>query len=60
MEEPFQLRNDPPARKRLKIENSDANRQRVLFSGGDCLPGQTELFCPNGPKEHHANQSRNH
>lgn len=44
--ERFTLANDPPARK-LAIDNNDT-RQRVLFSGMDCLEGQTDLFPTDG------------
>lgn len=41
MSDPFTLRNDPP---RQPPAADDPTRQRVLFSGLDCLPGQQDLF----------------
>lgn len=38
------LRNDPPQRRSQSIENSERQRQSVLFSGLNCLPGQQDLF----------------
>ena len=50
MSEEFQLRNDPPAaspRSTLR-DPVDEKRQRVLFAGLDCLPGQLDLFATDG------------
>ena len=43
----FILANDKPRPKPAKWQNSDA-RQRVLFAGLDCLPGQQDLFPTDG------------
>lgn len=46
MDEPFTLTRQP-AKGRPKFKTpvpTDATRQGVLFTGGDCLPGQEELF----------------
>lgn len=49
--EPFQLQA-PPARPRpVTFENNQAKQAKRLFAGADCLPGQIDLFNPNGPKE---------
>jgi len=45
-DEPFTLRNDPP-RRRPDAPN-DPERQRLLFAGLDCLPGQQDLFETEG------------
>lgn len=42
-DEPFVLANDPPRRVPVRFENDD-RRQRTLFDGLDCLPGQEDLF----------------
>ena len=47
-DEPFRLANDQPTAKPLSFENSERTRQRVLFSGLDCLPGQLDLFDTDG------------
>lgn len=45
-QEPFALRNDPPAAP--KLPKAEAKRQAVLFSGMDCLEGQNDLFETDG------------
>lgn len=47
-DEPFRLVNDKPTPKPLSIETSDRTRQKSLFSGLDCLPGQMDLFDADG------------
>jgi transposase len=43
--ERFELKREPAAvPKRLETHNSERSRQAVLFTGLDCLPGQTDLF----------------
>lgn len=42
-EERFELVNDPPA-KRPVVEDDVKCRQKVLFTGLNCLPGQQDLF----------------
>lgn len=44
---PFRLENTPPKPKPLTFESSK-DRQRVLFTGLDCLPGQQDLFDCDG------------
>lgn len=46
-DEPFQLRNEPPAPRPEQYE-STSGRQTVLFAGLHCLPGQGDLFPTDG------------
>jgi hypothetical protein len=50
-DEPFVLQPPKRERKRLQVVETGITRQGKLFSGTDCLPGQGELFNPNGPRE---------
>jgi hypothetical protein len=47
MNDEFTLTNDELRRKPLEFSN-DPTRQRVLFAGLDCLPGQQDLFATDG------------
>jgi hypothetical protein len=44
---PFVLTNEPARRAPLQFEN-DERRQKPLFAGLDCLPGQDDLFSTEG------------
>ncbi len=44
----FQLRNDAPAAQPAKFESTGGGKQRVMFCGLDCLPGQKDLFATDG------------
>jgi hypothetical protein len=46
-DEPFTLRNDPPDQAKAEFENNDC-RQRLLFAGLNCLPGQIDVFVTDG------------
>ncbi len=48
--EPFRLQTDatPPKPRRSQPSESKPARQRVLFSGLDCLAGQRDLFTTDG------------
>lgn len=46
-DEPFVLTNDPARRAPVCFENDD-RRQKPLFAGLDCLPGQDDLFSTEG------------
>jgi hypothetical protein len=46
-DDPFQLQNEPPKPKPTEFTDNDG-RQRVLFSGLNCLPGQQNLFPTDG------------
>jgi len=60
MNEKFTLRNDPPEPKRAPIESSGKRRQRMLFSGLDCLPGQMDLFPTDGQDPEPEHTEPNH
>ena len=47
MPEPFELTNDPEPHPRQDFHDNDG-RQKVLFGGTDCLPGQQDLFSTDG------------
>lgn len=47
VDEPFVLTNEPARRAPLQFEN-DERRQKPLFAGLDCLPGQDDLFSTEG------------
>jgi hypothetical protein len=55
--EPFQLTNEPPKRKRPDVP---PEKQKVLFSGLDCLPGQLDLFKTDGYDAETASQGDSH
>ena len=44
MSEPFELTNEPPPPEPWQGEKPEPTRQKVLFSGMECLPGQLDLF----------------
>lgn len=46
-DEPFVLTNEPARRSPIRFEN-DERRQKPLFAGLDCLPGQDDLFSTEG------------
>lgn len=46
--EPFRLQNDPPRVAKPDYDDGECDRQRVLFAGLDCLPGQMDLFETDG------------
>ena len=48
MTDSFELQPPKPVRKVYRSDDSDKQRQNKLFSGVDCLPGQRELFNPDG------------
>lgn len=48
MNEPFELRNDPIVAKPLEFEHNPKGKQKVLFAGMKCLPGQQDLFETDG------------
>lgn len=50
-DEPFELSNPPPKRKRLDVPNT-TGVQKVLLAGLGCLPGQKNLFSTDGDKAH--------
>jgi hypothetical protein len=50
MNDEFTLANEVPRPKPLEFSN-DPTRQRVLFAGLDCLPGQQDLFATDGDAE---------
>ena len=54
--EAFKLTN-PPARPKPATFETNTGRQKVLFSGMNCLPGQIDLFKTDGPinEKGHAN-----
>ncbi len=41
---PFQLANDPPALPPWPGRPAEKTRQALLFTGLDCLPGQTDFL----------------
>lgn len=47
-DEGFALQVPRQGKRKAAFENNEAKSAKVLFSGADCLPGQTELFNPNG------------
>ena len=47
MDEPFTLQNAPQVRKQ-DFTPRDNRKQRVLFAGMNCLPGQLDLFQTDG------------
>lgn len=47
-DEPFQLVNDKRKPEPQKFDVSDRTRQKLLFAGLDCLPGQLDLFQTDG------------
>lgn len=47
-EDRFELRNDPPRPTPWKPRVGPKDRQRMLLSGLDCLPGQLDLFEVDG------------
>ena len=52
--EKFRLVNRPPARPKLVIDQPK-DRQRLLFTGLNCLRGQLDLFDPSpSPELDHA------
>ena len=50
-DEPFTLQPPKPRRRPWKAEDRPRMRQGKLLSGTDCLPGQSELFAADGPRE---------
>jgi hypothetical protein len=42
--EAWVLANDPPRKPANPFDNNDRSRQSKLFTGLDCLAGQTDLF----------------
>lgn len=44
MTDAFTLTNDPPKPPKGDFPGRDKQQQKVLFTGLDCLEGQTELF----------------
>ena len=50
-DEKFTLQNDQLRPKPLQLGNNDKSRQKVLFSGLDCLPGQLDLFPTDGTNQ---------
>lgn len=46
-DETFVLCNEPTRRAPVRFEN-DERRQKPLFAGLDCLPGQDDLFSTEG------------
>ncbi len=48
MNETFFLSNNPTPKKPRHFESNDKTRQKLLFSGLDCLPGQMDLFDTDG------------
>jgi hypothetical protein len=42
--EPFTLQNDPPPHKPWQPPEQPKGRQKMLFTGLDCLPGQLDFF----------------
>ena len=49
MNQTFTLSNNPPPTKPHRFESCDRTRQKLLFSGLNCLPGQMDLFDTDGP-----------
>ena len=47
----FKLQNDEPAPRKRKIVSTERAKQRVLFAGLNCLPGQQNLFETDGQLE---------
>ena len=50
-EEPFRLQNDPPPHRPWRGQKSSEkpkDKQAMLFSGLDCVPGQQDLFSTDG------------
>jgi len=48
VDEGYALTNPPPRLPEWRVPPSENTRQRVLFSGMDCLPGQQDLFETDG------------
>lgn len=46
--ETFQLSREPERAERREVSVEPERRQKVLFSGLDCLPGQLDLFETDG------------
>jgi len=56
-DEPFQLTNPPPKRKKIDVPNTTGT-QKMLLSGLDCLPGQKDLFQTDGEQSALAKQPK--
>ena len=50
MNEGFALANNPAPQRQRRFDAGDRPRQKVLFAGLDCLPGQMDLFATDGPR----------
>ena len=50
-DEPFTLSPPKSRGKVWRAEDRPRMRQGKLLSGTDCLPGQSELFAADGPRE---------
>ena len=48
MSNQFALNNEPPRSTPPRFESNSKTRQRVLFAGMNCLPGQLDLFPTDG------------
>jgi hypothetical protein len=49
----FTLANDPPKETPWQPPPTEKARQKALFSGLDCLPGQEDLFPTDGQCDNH-------
>lgn len=58
-DEPFRLAPPKPPRPKPAEFNTNAGRQKVLFSGLDCLPGQMDLFLTDGTADDKVAEPRN-
>ena len=53
----FALTNEPPCPKPARFESNGKTRQKRLFAGLDCLPGQLDLFPTDGCERAEDDQS---
>ncbi len=57
MNRDFTLSNKPTRPTPARFETDDKTRQKVLFCGLDCLPGQLDLFPTDGCERPEDDQS---
>ena len=60
MNETFELKNEPHRPKRHPIETNPRSKQKVLFAGMDCLPGQLDLFPTDGQEADDSDDTSQH
>lgn len=51
MSEPFKLSPPPKPWIKKRYDTAPAKPQKALFAGADCLPGQKDLWNPDGQAE---------